>query len=577
MFRLVLLLVIFTLATLKLSAQDVEGFFTEIKERIANKDYFSASGRLSANGAYSAFFTENGAPRRQAPFTWGLNAGLVLDVLSIKAPFAAAVSSKNTTYNLPSYSFVGLSPTYRWVTLHGGDRNMTFSPYSLAGINYRGGGVELKPGRFTFQAMRGKLRRASIQDVGSIQNLETAFRRIGTGAKVGYRTESGSSFDVSVLHSSDRELNAPSEQNDDTLQIARPEQNLVLTAAASHKINKLIDVSFEYGRSILTRDVDAAPLADPNPGLGLFGLIDPNVTTTAANAYKIAVGLQPKFGRLSIAYERIDPGYRSHGALFFQNDFENFTAALSAPFFDGKVNLSVNGGVQRNDLDGQKASDLNRLIGAFTGSWQVNKRFGINLGASNFRNTTRVKAITRLPVIVDEVVLAQTQFSLTAGTSYLLTEDASQTLTLTSSWQRTNLIENEEVDTSRNTSFGLLLLNYSAQFGDSGSALGGAVMVNRNVTPATVLTTLGPSVNYQTQLFDQQVSFQSGLSYSRVFTGEAAGANGGVVQAQIGGGYRLGKRQSVQLSSTLLHAGDTAAAKGYTDFRLTLNYGYTFN
>lgn len=571
--RFALLLILGLTCVTASYGQDVEGFFSGISTRLAERDYLRVSGRLGVRAGLNAFGSPDGASRRSNPFNYGFTAGLNLDFLGIQAPFMAAYSNRNTTYNLPSYSFYGISPTYSWITLHGGDRSMSFSPYSLSGVNFRGAGIELRPGKFYFGAMTGKLRRASIRDVGSIQNLETAYQRQGRGFKIGFAPQSGSEFNTSLFSSADSE----NERNpdSDSTSLARPERNMVLTLSGKHKLSNFLSFSAELARSVLTRD-DTSPLLTNSSGrLSMFGLFAPRLTTSVASAYKFDISLSPKFGRINLAYERIDPEYRTHGSLFFQNDFENFTGSISLPLFDKKLNLRTNVGIQRNDLDGQKASNLNRFIGAMSAAWNVSEKVSTNLSLSNFRGTSRYKALTRQPQILDSIVLAQTQLSVNAGVSFILDKDASQVLMVSGGWQRAALIRDDQVDTSATSRFSLLMVNYNYQPEGGKSTFGGSIIFNRNATSLLQLTTLGPSLNYSRKILDERGNLSSGVSYSTVWS-DAATSGGGVFQFQIGGSFAISKQQSVNLSSTFVNVASGGGRRGYSDLQLSVNYGYTF-
>ena len=571
--RLSLLTCLLLVFVSPICAQDVEGFFSGISQRLAAREYVKVTGRLNARAGLNAFASPDGSPRRSNPFNYGLTAGLNFDILGINAPFTAAFANRNTTYNLPSYSFYGLSPSYRWITLHGGDRSLTFSPYSLSGVNFRGAGVELRPGKCYFGAMTGRLRRASIRDVGSIQNLETAYRRQGRGVKLGFDSGEGTELSTSLFSSVD----SPDEVDPaaDTTLVVRPERNLVLTLSGSHKISDFLTFSTEIGRSVLTRDDTAPDFPDAPGALRMFGLFSPNLTTTVANAYKFDIGLSPSFGRINLTYERIDPEYRTHGSLFFQNDFENFTGSLSLPLFDKKVNLSTNVGVQRNDLAGRKASNLNRLIGTVNASWQVSERVSTNLGVSNFNGTTRYKALTRQPQIQDSIVLAQTQFSVNAGSSILLDKNATRVLVVSGSWQRAVLIRNEQVDTAAASQFALLLLSYNYQPEGGKNTFGGSLVLNRNANSALRITTLGPTISYSRKILEERGNLTAAGSYSQAWS-DAATSGGGVLQFQLGGGMKLGKSQSINISSTLVNVAAGSGRRGYADLQLAVSYGYTF-
>ncbi len=556
--------------------QDVEGFFGGINQRIAAGDYLRVRGNAGLRASYNYF---DGEGRRNAPFVWGGSAGLNLDFLGIQAPFSVAFSSRNTLYNLPSYSFAGISPSYKWITLHAGDRSMSFSPYSLSGTNFRGAGFELRPGKFYVAGMRGRLRRARIQDVGLIQSgLETSYRRIGQGLKAGYDNQQGTSATLSLFSSAD---DMPTE-GIDSATLLRPERNLVLTLSASHDFSDFLSFSTELAQSVLTRDETAPFISDPTGSTRLLGLFKPRTSTTAASAYNGTVTLNPEFGSIDLKYERVGPGYRTHGSLFFQNDLENFTAGLRAPLFKQKLQLAANVGVQRNDLDGNQASNLKRLIGSLNLNYQWSERTSSTLGLSNFTSTNRFRALSVDNLVADSLVLAQTQFGIDASTTVILDDARSQVLLLNASWQRADLIRNEAVDTTAGSGFGMLMAGYSYQPSEGKSSLSGSVILHRNVTPQLTILTLGPTVSYTRAVWKDRVNLSVGGSYNLTYANftdpnVADGQGGdGLVQLNFGAGVKVGDKQSINLTATFLNAAESESRPGYSDGLIGLQYGYSF-
>jgi hypothetical protein len=80
----------------------------------------------------------------------------------INLPFSFAYTNNQATANLPQpFNRFSLSPSYRWVTTHIGYGNMSFSPYTLSGHEFFGGGIELAPDNgFRFAALYGRFRKA---------------------------------------------------------------------------------------------------------------------------------------------------------------------------------------------------------------------------------------------------------------------------------------------------------------------------------------------------------------------------------------------------------------------------------
>ncbi|OAV43835.1 hypothetical protein [Lewinella sp. 4G2] len=572
----VLVLVCFSFS---LAGQDVEGFFGDIRKRIQNKEYFKISGSASARAGLNFFDDRgSGAPQRNQNSNYGFNAGLNLDFLGIKAPFTAAFSNGNALYNLPSYGFAGLSPSYKWITLHAGDRSMNFSPYSLSGVNFRGGGFELKPGKFEISGMMGKLRRARIEDAGSIQDIETAYRRVGQGLKVGFNNE-GTKVSASLFASSDR-LTLDEEDLDPQLN-ASPERNMVLTLSGEQKISKLLKVSGEWARSVLTRDENALDLDDPTGQTRLFGLFDPNATTTAADAYNVAVTLSPSFGDLNLRYERVEPEYSTHGSLFFQNDLENITTGITAPLFDNKVTLTANVGLQRNDLDNSAAANNRRFIGSLNANYTASDRLNLNASFSNFTTTNRHKAIAVNNLLVDSVVIAQTQQSVDLTASYLLDALGENVLIASGSYQRAALIRDEEVDQDQLSNFSMLMLSYARQKQEARGSLTGTLLFHRNATPDLNITTVGPNVGYNLQVLGEDGSVGINAGYQIAFTTfldqpGLESSSDGVLQSGLNFSYQITEKQTVNAMASFINAGGSEARPGYSDVQLGINYGFSF-
>ena len=574
-------LLLFAMLVPSLQAQDVEGFFSDISSRIASRDFLRTTGNAGANIGYDYFDDQGSGARPRVPqFNWNMNAGLNFDFLGIKAPFNAAISNRNTLYNLPSYSFLGISPTYRWITLHGGDRSMTFSPYSLSGVNFRGGGIELRPKKFYLGLMSGRLRRARIQDAGSIQDIETVFKRYGQGVKAGYDNQEGTSFTASLFSSADRLQIDPTQL--DTSITARPEKNMVLTLGGGHQFSKFLRFETEWARSVLTRD-DTSPLLDnPTGAVRLFGLFKPRVSTTAANAFRAKIGLSPKFGKIGLQYERIDPEYRTHGSLFFQNDLENFTASFSAPLFDNKLTLSTNVGLQRNDLDNSSAANNNRFIGSLNLNYTVSDRINTSLSLSNFTATNRYKAIAVDNLLVDSIVLAQTQQSIDVTTSVLLDAKGTNALVFSGGYQRAALIRDEVIDPTQTSKFSMFLMSFAHQPEESPSSFSASVLVHRNANPDLNITTVGPTAGYNRKIFGENGTFNLMAGYQLAFTqfGPAfpgiENSSDGVLQLSLGGSYKLGKKQTFNVSTSFINAAGSEAGPGYSDLRLNAGYGFSF-
>src|SRR5690606_30555610 len=102
------------------------------------------------------YYGTSGIASRRQPFSWYITGAPVVSIYGISFPFSMTVSEQERRYAQP-FNRYGVSPRYKWLTLHAGYRNVRFSDFTLAGVNMLGGGVEINPGIFRFGAMAGRI------------------------------------------------------------------------------------------------------------------------------------------------------------------------------------------------------------------------------------------------------------------------------------------------------------------------------------------------------------------------------------------------------------------------------------
>jgi len=156
-------------------------------EAITKSKPFKISGQIAASGVY---FNSNQNANR-APYTYFLQGTLNISIYSFSLPISYSFSNQgeNLGYQLPfDFNRISIHPKYKWVTGHIGNVNMTFSPYTLNGHQFTGGGVDLTPaGPLKISAMAGQLLKATNDD-GDTRTVP-AFSRMGYGLKTSYEKE----------------------------------------------------------------------------------------------------------------------------------------------------------------------------------------------------------------------------------------------------------------------------------------------------------------------------------------------------------------------------------------------------
>src|SRR5690606_23843773 len=144
------------------------------------------------------FYNATGISARREPFTYLLSGSPTVSLYGWSIPFSFTLSQDERSFRQPFNQF-GMSPTYKWITLHAGYRNVTFSPYTLAGHTILGGGFEINPGKIRAGFMYGRLNRATVIDTATQSLVPYSFSRKGFAARLGYGTAENH-FDLNFLH-----------------------------------------------------------------------------------------------------------------------------------------------------------------------------------------------------------------------------------------------------------------------------------------------------------------------------------------------------------------------------------------
>lgn len=143
---------------------------------------------------------------------------------------------------------------------------MSFSPYTLSGHEFFGGGVELKPDNgFRFAALYGRFRKA-VQPDSTV--FEPMYRRMGSGFLMGYE---GDNMDVSVnLFKASDQVGSLDLSEEQTLTLPAPAENVTGSVVLSYRMANGFSVMGEYGLSAINHDIGRADSMQMDFGDRLF-------------------------------------------------------------------------------------------------------------------------------------------------------------------------------------------------------------------------------------------------------------------------------------------------------------------
>ncbi len=486
-------------------------------ETLGKGKAFKLGGGISSNGVFYNSNQDGG----RAPFTYFLQGNLNISFYQFSMPISYSWSNQGEqlNYNLPfNFNRLSLHPKYKWTQGHIGDVNMAFSPYTLNGHQFTGGGVELSPnGPWKVSAMAGRLLKAT-EDDGNEQTLP-AFRRMGYGLKVGYEQEQYS-IGVTTFYAKD-DLNSINNVPDE--KEVTPKENMVLGLEGSYTILENLQLNAEYATSAMTQDLRAAEV--DNAQGNLAGLV---MNSRASTEYfdAIRAGLDYRFEKstLGVGYERIAPGYETLGAYFFNNDFENITLNTGTVLFNDQLNLAFNIGYQRDNLKNQKGRAMNRTVGSVNATYTASESLAITGSYSNFTTFTNSR-LDQFEVINDdnlldnaEEVLNYKQLSQNANVNinYILSkkESLQQNLNLNYALADVSNEEDGVVRMGNASTFHNGNVSYTLGFPNKGMNITTALNGTINTIGMDNSSTWGPTLNLNKKFLDNTLNTNLGASHN---------------------------------------------------------------
>lgn len=487
------LFVVGNFIALNIFAQDVD------LADLGKTDPFKVSGGVSM---VNRFYTANGIEDRQQNYIWTLTGRLNFSIFGIAVPLSGTLTSQNSTIAQP-YNRLSLKPSYKWAKAHIGYSNMTYSAYTLAGHTFLGGGLELNPGKIRVAATYGRFASAVPLNIATNQPFVPSFNRFGYGGKVGYGDDSNY---VDFMFFSARDDENSWDVIPDSTTIFPGENKVVGVAWKMSKVKNL-SLSGELARSAYTTDTRDQSVGN-DVLFSLFGF-DKKASTAIRNAFKFSASYRLVGHTVSGTYERIDPEYQTMGAYFFNNDMENITAAYSTALFKKRLAVSLNGGLQRNNLFGTEASESSRTIAAGNVIYAQNP-FSIGLSFSNYSSQVRYVLNTALDSLNAVIV---TKAASVYGT-YTLSGKSSDNHVFSVNLSRQSVSDDfTSEDRSSNNLVLTGTLNYTVKLSAIGTDLSARFSYNKNDLGDIVTTRLGPGVSAKRKFLNDKMTTQVSVNY----------------------------------------------------------------
>lgn len=524
------------------------------------------SGNIDAR---SIIYSANGIAARRQPFSWIFSGNPTLSLYGFSIPFSFSLSEQDRNFSQPFNQF-GLSPTYKWLTVHGGYRNLSFSPYTLDGYTMLGAGVELKPKGFALSVMHGRLNRATAIDttLGTLQPF--SFSRKGTAVKIAMGDEKNH-LTVSALKASDdsTSVNVAATVKDKV----RAAANTVGSVAFRQEFAKKLFIEGDAAASVYTADIGSALKFTDSTGnlTKLDKIIIVNGTSEFSTAYRGAVGIKLKNFFLKLEYKNISPNFQSMGVYFFNTDVESYTVS---PTFNigSKFQFTGSIGKQKDNTKNQKQATTERWISMGSFSWNFTQQFGIDANFSNFSTNSKPTVV----LVQNKYLFAQNNNNLSISPRFVKSTTKGTHVVLLS-YNNASLVDRNDVtQTQNNINTSVYLLSYTYSINKSGTSLTGAISKTNNKLSIGNFDNLGFTAAINKVWLKGKLS----NSISGTFTNSKSIADEStIVNAMFNAAYMPAKSHKLSLRFSLLSNAPKQTTNNqikYSENTGEIGYSYSF-
>lgn len=551
------------------SAQDFTG--------IGKRSPFSLSGNVGAQ-ASSRLNSSGGSE----PFAYLVSVGLNPVVYGFSLPFSFSFADSRMSYAQP-FSRLSFTPSYKWIKAYLGRTTMEMHPYGLSGHQFDGAGISLEPVSFPlrFSAMYGRLAKArkadtlgsGTADVFSSHALSN-YKRTAFAFKLGF-SHKRQQLDLHFFKARDHRRSLPGNLPEEL----SPEENVVLALDFAFDLYRGLTLKGQAGVSALTQDTRA----DKQRRKGFWnGLMRPFLASRSSTSFHTAFKVRLAYKGISVAYERVAPGYRTLGAAYFNQDFENAVVSFTHAF--KKIDVSADLGWQRDDLENTKSSRMNRLVGSACVDYRIDERFALTASYSNFTMHTQTKPMELNrpddPLVQDPDTVSYRQISQQAsfGFNYRTgphvrhEQHGGLEFSYQSSREKTQKLFSDYFYAALRHGIGLHdgyrlqgALNFSTRIDKPGDR---KARFNYHV---------GPSLHGVKAFFDHTLNLSAHLGYYLDMDGSKT--SGGIADLRLRAAYVFRKAHEfdLQLSGKLRSAFGSGAFKPGREFFVQAAYRYRFN
>ncbi len=482
-------------------------------EQLREKFKFKGKQPLTFHGNFStgiAGYSSNSPAKRTAPVNWYVSGNPTLSIYGISLPFNFTYNETGRSLTHPFvYQFYGVSPKYKWITLHLGFRSLNFTDYTMTGMLFKGWGAELNPKKLRFAVFNGVTNQAVLPDTSNGANgiYLATYKRTLKGIKIGIGQ--GNTFtDVALIKGKDDSSSLPF--NPELLTI-KPADNLALGVKSRIGFGKHWYIEGDGALSLYTKNVRSDSILVNSFLNKISDVIVVNTTSSVYYAGHVMLGTQYKKWGISSRIREISNEYKTMGMYFVQGDIREYSVSPSVRLFKNRLTVNSTVGFYKDNISGLKATSTVRNIFNFNTQVLLIKNMIIggsyaNFGTSRTNGTAQLNDSVRFSII-NQSVGVNWGYQI-KGKSY----NKAIQLVLN---QQTAADRNEFTERFTNSNTRMANLSYSLNEIKTGSQISGGISLSNFTTYLQKNTLIGPSVQASRAFWKKKLRLSAGVNYSQ--------------------------------------------------------------
>ncbi len=530
------------------------------------KDTLKVDGDVSLR---NVLYTMGGTEDRRVPYSFVLGANITISKGEFSLPFGFTYSEQERNFSQPFNQF-GITPEYKWIKGYAGFNSLDWNNYTLNGMQFLGGGVELTPKKFRFGFMYGRFQRATaIDSIGFIEKSTSnpAYKRTGWASKVGVGTES-SFIDLIVFKGKDQIQNFSPILKDSVTPVFAAE-NTSVGIKTKLALASFLSFNMDVGVSVFNRDQNAPTLdtTEQTSALLLFNSIhNVNLSTSVFYGGDASLQFNVKGQTLSLKSKYVLPDYQSMGIYYMDNDV--FSYGFDHSFSAWKSKIYLNYGLNRlnDNLLNKKEVTTIRIQPIVNLSFNPSLKWGIETNWNNYYTRQENGTIE----LSDSFRIAQANPGLTI-TPHAQWGDTVVYYSVYGLYTKMQLVDNNPL-TAINSQYTATVygLNYAQSLLKQNMSL--SVGLNQTLSENNYTREKALGINLGANKSDDKSKWNAGVNLGLQFSNLSNNFSLG-----LNGQYNLKKKQRIDLSLTTLRSNaKEPSANSFTELTFVVNYTKNF-